>query len=122
MAGYRSWFLDRNNDGFPDDISCRFLIDPSNDIDQQQFWSELIDFAAQVGLDAQALPLPLFVTDATSVVGIEHLKIRSPNDLGPLREPGGEAERVAAQPSGQVASADLLDLFLVGWIAGRPRR
>ncbi len=108
--------IDRNGDGFYDDARVRFLVNPSDP--SETFWARLIDLGACLGLESQALPLPLFVrTDdaGRDPVDSEVLySIQSIDDIAAIESP---FDGLPVQSSSVVVenelprSADLLDIF-----------
>jgi hypothetical protein len=113
MPGFEEVLIDRNGDGLFDDATARFLIAPEGGSASPQFWGALFDMAARIGLEAQALPLPLFVgpSAAPEAGDVRLVDLRTEGDIRSLDVPfaGRDAEgepHEAAQPS-----ACLLDLF-----------
>lgn len=65
MAQIRDLLLDRNGDGYPDDVAARLVVDLPTGHAERVFWAALIDTAARIGLETHALPMPLAVADAS---------------------------------------------------------
>ena len=88
MAGLSNWIQDRDNDGYPDDISARICLDLAGDSADREFWSMLLDLAARAGAQVTSLPLPLVhaSTPTSLPEGLERLIVKNTNDLLALVE------------------------------------
>lgn len=65
MSDFHAWLLDRNGDGFADDVNARFIVAPAGGSGELAFWGAVFDLAARVGLQTHALAFPLVApTDA----------------------------------------------------------
>ncbi|MEZ4572560.1 MAG: hypothetical protein R2849_20030 [Thermomicrobiales bacterium] len=111
MTDLDNYLIDRNGDGYIDDANVRFVALPDDATDPMQFWSSLIDLAARIGLNAQALPLPLFIApDAETTidpVGLRNLE--DIESLGSQPEPAQHREDINGNAPPR--STDFLDLF-----------
>lgn len=93
------WVVDRNGDGFADDVVKRIVVDPPGNLADRAFWARLIDLAAWIGVETHALPFPL-VIPATDVEDDPGERIRNVDDL-PVMRP---AETVADDALSEAAS------------------
>ncbi len=116
MPGFNDILIDRNSDGFFDDACVRFVVTPPTSDGDVDFWGRLIDIAARIGLECQALPLPLFLVEdgpppedaaprivLASLADLDRLEIPF---VGPIVQQDTTNSPVAGNPS-----SDLLDLF-----------
>ena len=114
MPSFEAYLVDRNEDGFIDDASARILAIPATNIDQRAYWSRLLDLAADTGLRAQALPLPLIVS-APPDGDADLVSVRTIEDIEALGTGHGDqgadaADATNADSAGELSS-DLLDFF-----------
>ncbi len=111
MSLISDYLVDNNGDGFIDDSTARILTTPEPEQNAQEYWARLIDAAARIGLNAQALPLPLFLATPTNDESpVVH--IRNSSDVAEL-SPVDEAPSSSTEDAtvNQERSGDLLDLF-----------
>ncbi len=81
MDEVEHWIVDGNGDGYPDDVSVRFVVDAGYSPDRD-FWAALLDLSARVGLETHALPLPLVVLDTSAVPdAVEPVVFRRREDI-----------------------------------------
>lgn len=84
MTKLRDALIDRNGDGVADDIGVRMVLDLPDGRAPRQFWSNLFDLMARLGLEAGALPFPLVVcaSDADQLPDdVQKFVIHSIDDL-----------------------------------------
>lgn len=97
------WTIDRNGDGYPDDVAVRIVVTAGGDM-ERGFWAALLDLAARIGLETHALPLPLVVGDVAAVpddAGTVVLRSRDdiPTIAGDAFQPGPDVPDNAHPPS-----------------------
>jgi hypothetical protein len=81
MDALEHWIVDRNGDGYPDDVSVRLVVAAGSDA-EPAFWARLLDLAAQIGLETHALPFPLVVDHASAVPDdAEAILLRKSEDI-----------------------------------------
>jgi hypothetical protein len=81
MENLDRWVVDGNGDGYPDDITVRFVVDAGDDL-VRDFWAALLDLSARIGLETHALPLPLIVSGPATVAdGVEAVVLRTTHDI-----------------------------------------
>lgn len=83
MTALSTWIVDRNNDGYPDDISARICLDLPESVADRAFWATLLDLTAVAGVQVSALPLPLVhpTLDAQLPEGADRIVIKAREDL-----------------------------------------
>jgi hypothetical protein len=115
MAGFEDILVDRNGDGLYDDATVRFVVTPDGTAETSEFWRRLLDLAGRIGLESQALPLPLFIGPGERPVGddVGTLTIQSEGDIQSLEVPFASSEAPTTISHGHAcAQSDcLLDLF-----------
>jgi hypothetical protein len=91
------WVVDRNGDGYADDVATRIVLAPPSGTFDRQGWAALVDLAARIGLETHALPFPLVVPDGVPLPdGVATVVLREPEDI-PAFDTG-----LARQPSGTI--------------------
>lgn len=82
------WLVDRNGDGFIDDIAVRFVLGHIGTIGHD-LCARLIDLTAGLGLATHALPLPLVVADDSELLAgaYERVTISRAEDVPSLPRP-----------------------------------
>ncbi|MDQ3549257.1 MAG: hypothetical protein M3439_10630, partial [Chloroflexota bacterium] len=104
------WLVDGNGDGYPDDVAVRFVVD-AGDGAERGFWAALLDFAARIGLETHAMPLPLVVSNVADVPdSVKSVVLRERGDI-PAVSTDDFQPRSAVSPSSQPPSLCLTRLF-----------
>ena len=66
-VGQGGFLLDRNGDGFVDDLALRIVLPPESDKLPHEIWRSLIDLTARVGLESAGLPERLVLDQSEGV-------------------------------------------------------
>lgn len=106
------WVVDRNGDGFADDVAARLVLHPADGMIDRHLAARLLDRAAQIGLATHAMTMPLAVTSGTASGDDRHdVVVASVDDLPALARPRSGGQEDGNQPG--EPSACLTDLFTI---------
>ncbi|HMM42223.1 MAG TPA: hypothetical protein PKA95_10005, partial [Thermomicrobiales bacterium] len=104
------WIVDRNGDGYADDVATRFVLNLAGGGASRDLCAGLINFAARLGLATHALTTPLVVAAGSATTGNRRdVPVASIDDLPALPA----LESSAGEPLGELGepSGCLTDLF-----------
>ncbi len=104
------WVVDRNGDGYADDVDARLVLALPGDIAGRGLCARLLDLAAQLGLGTHALTMPLVVPTGTARTdGRPDVTIASEDDV-PILADQEPATREPARDPGAMSGC-LTDVF-----------
>jgi hypothetical protein len=107
------WVVDRNGDGYADDIALRLVVDDATGPLGRDVWAALIDLAARLGLETHALTLPLVVPAGTPLPGdVDTVIVRTVADV-PSYASGHDLEPLTAHATQTAPAPCLTRLFTI---------
>lgn len=106
--GSGGWLVDRDDDGFADDLAVRLTID-ANILYPLSYWGNMLDIAARLGCQSLALPEQIAVTPGTPLPAGVRSVVLTPEEAVIFASGAGVAP--SAFPENAPALTDLRDFW-----------